>query len=519
MYETCFHFSHRPFAPAPHAERYVPTAALEQARQTLIRTVERGEGPGLVIGPAGSGKSLLLQVLAQHFRGRFLVALLASSRLSTLRAFLQNVLFELKLPYRDMDEGELRLSLIDHLEPRSGGGDGLLLLVDEAHTLPLRLLEETRLLTNLVRDGQSRVRLVLAGGMALEERLASPKLESFQQRIAARCYLQPMGREETIHYVQEQVRRTGGAPEAIFTREALQAIHTATDGIPRLVNQLCDHALMLAALGGHRQLGPAGIEEAWADLQQLPVPWNEPTRSPAASGAAVIEFGQLSDEGALPAVAGTIGPSVGDAAVAQLDQIDRKLQSLQTLTGDLPAVSSEGGDEFSPATESNTEVELIFHEAHDPFGSHWDEEEVIVDRYASLEDATLRNRERATSPESRAIGEALAAALQPQAPLPIVAATEDEEAESNLAASIAASAEFDPASDPVLPEFQPADGEESRRLQRGSRTPISLRAIAEDDRDMIVIDEDAAGSAPPPAAGRPRRSEYRLLFSSLRAKS
>src|SRR5262245_6006285 len=224
MYETAFHFSHRPFAPAPSAERYVPTASLEQARQTLVRKIERGEGPGLVVGPAGSGKSLLWQVLAQHFRGRFLVALLASSRLCTRRALLQNILFELKLPYRDMDEGELRLSLIDHLEPRTGGGDGLLLLVDEAHTLPLRLLEEIRLLTNLVKGGESRVRLVLAGSMALEERLASPKLESFHQRIAARCYLQPLSRDETQYFVQEQIRRAGGTPEAIFTTDALRAI-------------------------------------------------------------------------------------------------------------------------------------------------------------------------------------------------------------------------------------------------------------------------------------------------------
>ena len=117
----------------------------------------------------------------------------------------------------------------------------MLLLVDEAHTLPLRLLEEVRLLTNVVRDGQSRVRLVLAGGMALEERLTSPKLESFHQRIAARCYLQPLGRDETIYYVQEQIRRCGATRTALFTGDAQASVHTATDGIPRLINQVCDH--------------------------------------------------------------------------------------------------------------------------------------------------------------------------------------------------------------------------------------------------------------------------------------
>src|SRR6185436_9609620 len=233
MYESHFLLSHRPFTPAPDAEAYIPTGSLEQARQTLLRCIGRAEGPGLVIGPAGTGKSLLCQILAKHFRGRFQVAHLAGARLCTRRALLQNILFELKLPFRDMDEGELRLSLVDHLDPRSGGPEGLLLLVDEANSLPLRLLEEIRLLTNVVRDGQARVRLVLAGNLALEERLTSPKLESFHQRIAARCYLQPLSRDETIFYVQEQMRRSGVSADGIFTAAAQAAIHTATDGIPR----------------------------------------------------------------------------------------------------------------------------------------------------------------------------------------------------------------------------------------------------------------------------------------------
>lgn len=513
MYESTFHFSHRPFAPAPLAERYVPTAALEQARQTLVRKIERGEGPGLVVGPAGSGKSLLLQVLAQHFRGRFLVALLASSRLCTRRALLQNILFELKLPYREMDEGELRLSLIDHLEPRTGGGDGLLLLVDEAHTLPLRLLEEIRLLTNLVKSGESRVRLVLAGSMALEERLASPKLESFHQRIAARCYLQPMTRDETVYYVQEQVRRAGGLPELVFTSDALRAIHTATDGIPRLVNQVCDHALMLASLGGHKQLGPAGIEEAWADLQQLPVPWHEPPMVSPVNESGIVEFGQLAEEGAPRPVAGTIGPSLGDAAFKQLDEVERGVRALE---------SGDDSEEFSPAAESGTEVELIFHEAHDPFGSHWDEEEVVIDRYASLEDAKIRNQGRTTSSESQEIGALVAAALLPPEVVP-ASRPRDDDSDLEPVPAIAAVAAFDPASDPVLPE-EPADRAVPRKEARSQpvssqRATISLRAIAEDDRDIIVVDDETPPPAPTTPPGRPKRQEYRQLFSSLRNKA
>ena len=101
MYESHFQFQTRPFAAAPQIEAYVSAGPMEQARQTLIRCVERAEGPGLVVGPAGSGKSLLCQLLADHFRRhQFQVAVLASARVSTRRALLQNILFELHLPYR-----------------------------------------------------------------------------------------------------------------------------------------------------------------------------------------------------------------------------------------------------------------------------------------------------------------------------------------------------------------------------------------------------------------------------------
>jgi hypothetical protein len=133
MYESFYGFSERPFAVTVQPRRYFPAAAIELARQTLARCIERGEGVGLVTGPAGTGKSLLCQVLAERFRDRLTVALLASGQLCTRRALLQAILFELGLPYRGMEEGDLRLSLIDHLSPRAQPGEnpaaGLLLVV------------------------------------------------------------------------------------------------------------------------------------------------------------------------------------------------------------------------------------------------------------------------------------------------------------------------------------------------------------------------------------------------------
>jgi type II secretory pathway predicted ATPase ExeA len=299
MYESFFGLVRRPFSAAADADCYYPATAIETARQTLFRCIDRGEGAALLIGPAGSGKSLLLQVLAEQFRGRFGIALLGSGRFNTRRELLQAILYELGLPYRDMEEGELRLALIDHLSKSDDGREGMLLLIDEAHSLPLKLLEEVRLITNLVRDGQPKVRLVLAGSSALEERFTSPKLDAFNQRISARCYLQAFDRQETREYVKAQIEWAGGQPEILFSSEALDGVYQATQGVPRLVNQVCDHALLLACAAGASSLDKSSIEEAWADLQQLPTPSNrEPSTSlsDSAQGGEVIEFGILDDE-------------------------------------------------------------------------------------------------------------------------------------------------------------------------------------------------------------------------------
>jgi len=121
-------------------------------------------------------------------------------------------------------------------------------------------------------------------------------MDSFNQRIAARCYLGPFDREETCQYVRAQIAASGGDADGIFSEDALRAIHSATDGVPRLINQLCDHALLLASAGGVRPISAAGIDEAWGDLQQLPLPCGATQHGSGVEAASVIEFGSLSED-------------------------------------------------------------------------------------------------------------------------------------------------------------------------------------------------------------------------------
>ncbi len=348
----------------------------------MVRCIERGEGAGLIIGPSGTGKTLLCLLLAEQFRGSFHVVMLHSGRLSSRRALFQAVLYELNKPYRGMDEGELRLAVVDYLMADESETRGIILLVDEAHTLPLRLIEELRLLTNLVRGDQPLVRLVLAGNPILEERFASPKLDSFSQRLAARCYLESLNRTESREYIQSQINRTGGRGELVFPEESCDSVFQATNGVPRLMNQLCDHALLLAQVAGRQRIEPAHVAEAWSDLQQLPTPWTGESKSAEPSGGGVIEFGSLEPE---PESVSSDPEMTASQPSLRISSEEEELESHEGEPDQqihrIEQLLAEVDEDFQPAGSIGCEVELNFEQASHPFEESFEHEEVVADRY------------------------------------------------------------------------------------------------------------------------------------------
>ena len=382
MDNNLFGLESRVFLPGPDANCYFPADVTEKARASLSRMIQRGEGIGLLIGPTGTGKSLVCDLLAEEFEERFQVVKLACNRLCTRRALLQNLLFELELPFRALDEGELRLSLIDRLQPSPTCPNGMLLIVDEAHCLPLRLIDELRMITNLVRDGQSRVRLVLCGSARLEDRFNHPRLESLNQRIATRCYLQSFTREETFQYIQFQIEKAGGNATALFPEETLQTVFQATDGIPRLINQVCDQALLLTAQSQQPLVTPKQIEAAWIELQQIPAPWNIEEKS--SSSPSEIEFGELGDfdNAQIP----DIGPPPSNSIFGFASDIESGLVQRPSPTEVSP--EHDALDLTSDAVEPETvamEGDLPpSTSVNNPFEESFAEEVVILNQFTSI---------------------------------------------------------------------------------------------------------------------------------------
>ena len=328
MYESFFGFVKRPFLAASTLDRYFPATCIEQTFQTTSRAIQRAEGPVAIFGGTGLGKTMCCLRIAESFRRNFDVVMLSSSQLITRRALLQSLLFELRMPYRDMSEGELRLTLMSRLQPSSDNpSDGLVLVIDEAQTLSMKLLDEIRLLTNVVRNGIPRVRLVLCGTMRLEDCLSHPHMDSLNQRLAARCYLTPLSNQETGHYVIHKIELSGVESSTVMTREALDAIYRGSDGIPRLIDQLADQSLLLACNARERPVSAAMVGRAWCMLQQLPNPWSEPE---------------------------SIVKSTPFQAIAQ-----SKVDSTPAPTSQNPFVSNEFPEE-TPASSFSKSVESIF---------------------------------------------------------------------------------------------------------------------------------------------------------------
>ena len=352
----------------PRVAAFHPSRDAREAVESLERCVARAEGVGLLVGPTGTGKSLLLACLRERLEDHFAVALLSGARICTRRGLWQSILSDLGEPYRGLDEEELRIGLVDRLRGLAATGSGLVVLVDEAHTLPRRLLEELRLLAGVVTD-QPAVHLVLAGTVRLEELLGEKAFEGLAQRIAVRGYLEPLDYEETCGYLRTQMQSVGLSWSDRFAADCDAAVYTITEGVPRLINQLCDQALRLADDRQLARVTTADLAAAWEEIQRLPPPaalrsesaataqqpaavaeWDDTGKSPMPPTgqddfeddpeAAIIEFGSLDDD-----------PATDSEEPTEPPQLSRTIAFADAGGGEhhqyVPKVDEERHEEFA----------------------------------------------------------------------------------------------------------------------------------------------------------------------------
>jgi len=249
MYKAFFNLSRNPFELTPDPNCFVPTKRHDEALASLYYGVRRHKGIVVVTGEVGTGKTLLLRCLLRLLEQSKDVAYayLFNSTLSPVE-FLEYTVTDFGLQGSGKNKSELLTELSKFLIARAARKLTTVLIVDEAHQLSTETLEEIRLLSNLETTTEKLIQIMLVGQPELDEKLDSVSLRQFKQRIALRSQLCALSAEETTTYIERRLRIAGAAQDAapIFSAHAVAKIHRFSQGLPRLINTLCENALITA---------------------------------------------------------------------------------------------------------------------------------------------------------------------------------------------------------------------------------------------------------------------------------
>jgi general secretion pathway protein A len=270
MYKTFFDLTCNPFELTPDPAFFFPTARHNEALAALYYVVRRHKGFVVVTGEVGTGKTLLLRCLLQLFKQSKDVAYayLFNSRLSATE-FLQYVVSDFRLSASGKNKSELLLELCNYVVSRGLTKLTTVLIVDEAHHLSADTLEEIRLLTNLETTTEKLLQIVLVGQPELDEKLDSVSLRQLKQRIALRAQLEPLNANETKEYVERRLHVAGANSSAtvLFPAETIAAVYRHSRGTPRLINTICENALLTAYTRQMRCVTPEIIESVVEDFR------------------------------------------------------------------------------------------------------------------------------------------------------------------------------------------------------------------------------------------------------------
>lgn len=249
MYKTYFQLPRNPFDLTPDPNCFVPTPRHNEALAALYYGVRQHKGFVVVTGEVGTGKTLLLRCLLRLLRNSkdISYAYLFNSRLTPMD-FLQYVVADFGLPASGKSKADLLLDLSRFLVMRGRRQMTTVLIVDEAHDLPVDTLEELRLLSNLETTEDKLLQIVLVGQPELDKKLDSYELRQLKQRVALRTQLGALSAKQTEEYIEQRLRNAGADPAnaSPFSSQAVAAIYSYSRGLPRLINILCENALLSA---------------------------------------------------------------------------------------------------------------------------------------------------------------------------------------------------------------------------------------------------------------------------------
>jgi type II secretory pathway predicted ATPase ExeA len=266
MYLELFKLRELPFRLSPDPQFLFLSKDHARAKAYMESTIWFTDGFVVVTGEIGAGKTTLIETFLRELEKDVIVAQVSQTQVSVLE-FLQSVLVQFGFTPFQMKKAELLATLNTFLIEQYAAGRKVLLIVDEAQNLNLRVLEEIRLLSGVETTKEKVLRIILAGQPELNEKMDAPELIQLAQRVRLRFHLGALSPEDTQGYILHRLEVAGSQGRTIFQPECFATIYRYTGGVPRLINTLCDTA-MLAAFNVERdQVLPEDLTAAIEELQ------------------------------------------------------------------------------------------------------------------------------------------------------------------------------------------------------------------------------------------------------------
>lgn len=271
MYLDFYGLREKPFNATPDPRFLYLTPTHREALAQLLYSVQEDRGFLILTGEVGTGKTTLLQTLLSRLDGKMDVAYIFNTRLS-FEGILEYMLEDFGLGKTATTQAQRLFVLNSFLTERHRAGQNVVLILDEAQNLEPETLEEIRLLSNFETPTKKLLQILLVGQPELRPKLNLPQLRQLKQRIGLRCHIHPLNPEETRGYIRHRLRVAGATDPSLFSDPAVRRISEYAQGIPRVINIVCDHCLLIGYADQKRKIDQKVVGQAIKYLEEGEIP-------------------------------------------------------------------------------------------------------------------------------------------------------------------------------------------------------------------------------------------------------
>lgn len=254
MYNDFYGFKESPFTITPNSKFFYGSDKHTEALNTLLYAIEERKGFVVITGEIGSGKTTICRTLLNKLDNKTNTAMITNTNINA-KDLLYMILDDLEVDFKPGAKARLLSQLNQYLIDQLRADKNVVLIIDEAQNLSPSVLEEVRMLSNLETESEKLIQIILLGQPELKRKLALSRLEQLRQRVAVFYHLDPLTQPETTEYVLHRLKIASASETKYFTDEALNLIYQFSQGIPRLINHICDSAFLTGYANDQKIIG------------------------------------------------------------------------------------------------------------------------------------------------------------------------------------------------------------------------------------------------------------------------